>query len=165
MYPFCSKRTKKPCAVTLSAPDYCQKKLFRTPTELCAYSNWRGSVDFFTLLCGFGSVCHPCLFHKKFAEAEEDCSQALELDDKNVKALYRRVLARKVLLVCVLTVLYWVGRQSWVFRLVYYTHVSALAIAIAGLGPVQIPGSSEGHLSLEETGAREQGSEERGTRH
>ena len=36
---------------------------------------------------------------RKFAEAEEDCSQALELDDKNVKALYRRVLARKVELV------------------------------------------------------------------
>lgn len=32
----------------------------------------------------------------QFAEAEDDCSKALQLDDKNVKALFRRVLARKV---------------------------------------------------------------------
>ena len=44
-------------------------------------------------------------------------------------------------------------------------HVSALCTAVAGLGPVQIPGSSEGHLSLKETGAGEQGGKERGTRH
>ena len=43
--------------------------------------------------------------------------------------------------------------------------LSALRIAVAGLGPVQIPGSSQRHLCLEETGAGEQGGEERGTRH
>ena len=62
-----------------------------------------------------GPFCYAHLSLEKFAEAEEDCSQALELEDKNVKALFRRVLARKVQLVCVRvqTALHWWGRCSY----------------------------------------------------
>ena len=39
----------------------------------------------------------------QYSEADVDCSQCLELQPNNVKALYRRALARKVLYNCTYT--------------------------------------------------------------
>jgi len=43
-----------------------------------------------------GKCINSTDFLPKAREAEEDCSMALHLEPKNVKALYRRGLARKV---------------------------------------------------------------------
>lgn len=84
---------------TIEVESNSAERVFSRPGQSPAASSFLGGNPQVTELLQWSfcirALCHLVL--KQYKEAEKDCTEALKLDGKNVKAFYRRAQAYKAL--------------------------------------------------------------------